>query len=417
MSTPPIHIAILGAGPIGLEAALAAVQLGFDVTVYERSHCVAAHIRDWGHVRMFSPFGMNSSERGRAALRQRGHRLPGDDDLLTGDEFCDAYLEPLSRLPELDGRIAFGTSVFRIGRNDSLKTERIGDPARAAEPFRIVLLNPTRVAAADIVLDCTGTYGQHNWLGRGGIPCPGEVEAATAPVRHGAVTAGPGFEYRLPRILGAPGAPYGNRTTLVIGSGYSAATNVIALSLLQVEYPETRVIWLTRRNDSEPIRRISEDPLSERDRIAAEANALATSGRGPVTWMPGCSVRSMQWHPEEEQWSIQAVREGESCVRLEVDCIIANVGFRPDRSIYEELHVHECYATQGPMQLAARLLGETSADCLAQTSHGADVLRNPEPNFFILGSKSYGRRNDFLLRIGLEQVTEVLTLLGALRPV
>jgi hypothetical protein len=310
MTTKPSSIAILGAGPIGLEAALAAVQHGFDVTVYEQSHCVAAHIRDWGHVRMFSPFGMNSSERGRTALRQRGHRLPGDDDLLTGDEFCDAYLEPLSKLPELDGRIALRTSVFRIGRTDSLKTERIGDPSRAAEPFRIVLLNPARVAAADIVLDCTGTYGRHNWLGRGGIPCPGEVEAATAPVLHGALTTGPGLEYRLPKILGAPGSAYGDRTTLVIGSGYSAATNVIALSVLQVEHPDTRIIWLTRCNHPTPIRRIADDPLRERDRIAIEANALATAGRGPVTWMPGCSVRSMQGHPDEGRWSIQAARDG-----------------------------------------------------------------------------------------------------------
>jgi hypothetical protein len=68
------------------------------------------------------------------------------------------------------------------------------------------------------------------------------------------------------------------------------------------------------------------------------------------------------------------------------------------------------------MKLAAKLLGESTADCLAQTSHGSDVLRNPEPNFFILGSKSYGRRNDFLLRVGLEQVTEVMKLLSELRP-
>jgi hypothetical protein len=45
-------------------------------------------------------------------------------------------------------------------------------------------------------------------------------------------------------------------------------------------------------------------------------------------------------------------------------------------------------------------------------SHGGDVLRNPEPNFFILGSKSYGRNSNFLLRTGLEQVREVLTLIA-----
>ncbi len=68
---------------------------------------------------------------------------------------------------------------------------------------------------------------------------------------------------------------------------------------------------------------------------------------------------------------------------------------------------HECYATSGPMKLAATLLGETGADCLAQTSHGPDVLRDPEPGFFILGAKSYGRNSQFLLRIGWQQVDDV----------
>ncbi|MGY8776523.1 MAG: flavoprotein, partial [Longimicrobiales bacterium] len=51
-----------------------------------------------------------------------------------------------------------------------------------------------------------------------------------------------------------------------------------------------------------------------------------------------------------------------------------------------------------------------SADCLAQESHGADTLRNPEPSFYILGSKSYGRNTTFLLRVGWDQVDEVFSL-------
>ena len=113
----------------------------------------------------------------------------------------------------------------------------------------------------------------------------------------------------------------------------------------------------------------------------------------------------------ELDWSQVAGQGSGSPSRLTVDRIIANVGYRPDRSIYEELHIHECYATQGPIKLAAKLLGETSSDCLAQTSHGSDVLKNPEPNFFILGSKSYGRNSNFLLRVGHQQIREVFAML------
>ena len=94
-----------------------------------------------------------------------------------------------------------------------------------------------------------------------------------------------------------------------------------------------------------------------------------------------------------------------------VDRIVANVGFTPDHRLYRELQIHECYASLGPMKLAAALSGARSADCLKQSSHGADTLCNPEPGFFILGAKSYGRNAHFLLRVGFEQVREVFTLI------
>ncbi len=38
-------------------------------------------------------------------------------------------------------------------------------------------------------------------------------------------------------------------------------------------------------------------------------------------------------------------------------------------------------------------------------------MRNPEPGFFIIGAKSYGRDSRFLIHLGLEQVREVFTLI------
>jgi glycine/D-amino acid oxidase-like deaminating enzyme len=84
------RIAIVGAGPIGLEAALHAVEAGYRVSVFERGR-VAGNMRDWGHVRLFSPFGMNCSPRGLACLgaSRGGAALPQRDTLLTGHEFVE----------------------------------------------------------------------------------------------------------------------------------------------------------------------------------------------------------------------------------------------------------------------------------------------------------------------------------------
>ena len=47
------QVVIIGAGPIGLEAALLARQSGLDVKVVEKGG-VASNVRDWGHIRLFT---------------------------------------------------------------------------------------------------------------------------------------------------------------------------------------------------------------------------------------------------------------------------------------------------------------------------------------------------------------------------
>ena len=88
------------------------------------------------------------------------------------------------------------------------------------------------------------------------------------------------------------------------------------------------------------------------------------------------------------------------------------VGYAPDTSLYAQLQVHQCYATAGPMKVAAALLGQSGADCLtAGQSLGPETLKNPEPNFFVLGAKSYGTNSNFLLRVGHNQVRDVFAML------
>ncbi|QDU37198.1 dihydropyrimidine dehydrogenase subunit A [Maioricimonas rarisocia] len=395
------RLAIIGAGPIGLEAALHATRAGFDVSLFERGQ-VAENVRRWGHVRLFSPFGMNSSELGRTALREQGYDLPGEDALLTGAEFADAYLQPFSELPEIRQALHEDADVFTIGRNGTWKGDLIGDPSRADAPFRLLVRDAAteQMIEAEFVFDCSGTFGNHNWLGDGGIPCPGELDYECD------------IEYGLPDLAGDARAEYAGRHTLLIGSGYSAATNLVALAGIASESPETRITWLTRRSDAAPVTQIEDDSLTERRRLTTIANELAARPDAPVERLAGYSVVSLAQDDMEDGFTVtvRSLADG-SGKRLDVDRIIANVGYRPDRTVYEELQVHECYASQGPMRLAAKLLGETSADCLAQPTPDADLLRNPEPGFYILGSKSYGRNSRFLMRTGLQQIHDVLSLL------
>lgn len=395
------RLAILGAGPIGLETALRAATLNLPVIVYERGQ-VGEHLRRWGHVRLFSPFGMNSTPMGCARLReeQPNHQLPGESEILTGREHMARYLLPLSQSSFLRERIRPETTVVQVGRRGFLKEEAIGDARRGQQPFLLLLRSEKReiVEEADVVLDCTGTYGQARCLGDGGIPAVGENGAR------------PHIAWGLEDVLGERRSVYADKTTLVVGGGYSAAATVCDLAKLAEKHPATWVIWLARGSATQPIKRFVSDALKEREQLAVRANMLATRGDGNVEFHPQTVVTGIECAGADKGFKVRALRAGKP-ITWEVDRLIANVGHTPDNTLYRELQVHECYASLGPMDLASSLQKSTPPDGLSVPSAGATRLRNPEPNFFILGAKSYGRHSSFLLRIGLEQVREVFRLL------
>jgi hypothetical protein len=384
-----------------LEAALYAAALEFPVTVYERGR-VGEHLLQWGHVRLFSPFGMNSTPLGRARVLadNPGTQLPPNEALLTGREHHAAYLDPLANSPLLRDTLRTETPVLHVGRKELLKEDSPGDGKRARQRFRILLRSAKaeEVEEADVVLDCTGTYGQPRFLGEGGIPALGELHARS----H--LAAG------LEDVLGNRRGHYADRTTLVVGGGYSAATTVCNLAALAEQHPATWVVWLARGAGTQPIRRILNDPLRERDALALRANTLATRYEGNVEFHAQAFVQAVECAGPDRGFKVTARCAGKT-VTWEVDRLIANVGYTPSTDLYRELQVHECYASLGPMALAAALAKHAGSDCLSIPASGPAVLRNPEPNFFILGSKSYGRNSHFLLRTGFEQVRDVFALI------
>jgi hypothetical protein len=380
---------------VGLEAALYARHLGYAVTVYERGK-VAEHVQRWGHIRLFSPFGMNTTSLGRKALS--GHSLPADGDCITGGEHRSAYLEPLAKCDLLKGCIQTDTRVLTIGRSGHLKSDPPGDANRGQSPFRLLIRQDKseRVDEADVVLDCTGTFGKHRWLGDGGIPAIGEL------------TAEPNIPYGLEDVLGTRKDHYAGKSILVVGGGYSAATTVCALATLAEKHLDTWVVWLARTHRTQPLPRIPNDPLKDRDRLAVRANTLATRGDGNVEFHSQSLIHAVE--KTNEIFKVRAVVAGQERT-WDVDRLIANVGYQPDVDLYRELQIHECYASQGPMALAASLAKQSGSDCLAIATGGTSTLRNPEPNFHILGAKSYGRNSHFLLRAGFDQVRDVFALI------
>lgn len=385
-------IAILGAGPIGIETALQASELGHEVDVYERGE-VGQNVRDWGHVRMFSSWEINRSALGVRELTARGLPLDDDREYPTGAEYCERYLDPLAGSSRLAGKIHERTEVLHVGRDRLAKSDLVGGP-RESHPFRILLQSAAgeRIARADTVIDCSGTYGNSGWMGNGGIPAIGERALRER------------IAYASQDIAGTARKRYAGRRVMLVGAGHSAAT---ALELL-TQLDTTSIVWVVRSDREQPLKIFADDPLPERDRLSRLANRFAREGHPGLEVHSSTMVESVSWH--DDVFDV-VLSSGGGSRRITVDRIVAHVGYEPDNAIYRQLQVHECYATFGPIKLAASRIAGDSSDCLAQASAGPESLQNPEPGFFLLGAKSYGNNSNFLIRTGLQQIREVFTLI------
>ena len=103
---------------------------------------------------------------------------------------------------------------------------------------------------------------------------------------------------------------------------------------------------------------------------------------------------------------VAGTRDGEAFVLRGIDSIIAATGQRPDLAPNRELRLGldaalECTAALGP------LIDPNEHSCGTVRPHGARELAHPEPDFYIIGSKSYGRAPTFLLATGYEQARSV----------
>jgi len=227
-----LPVVVIGAGPVGLAAAAHLRHRGLPLVVLEAGEQVGAAVRQWAHVRTFTPWRFVVDPTAERLLTAQGWQRPVSPVPPTGAELVARYLEPLAAL--LGDDVRTGQRVLAVSR-EGLDTSR--SLGREQRPFLL------RVASVDgtlsqlrarAVIDATGTWGQRNPLAASGLPALGEEQAA-------AFLVGP-----LPDVLGPDRERFAGRTTLVVGAGHSAATTLLHLGRLARQEPGTRIIWAIR---------------------------------------------------------------------------------------------------------------------------------------------------------------------------
>jgi thioredoxin reductase len=396
MSANDLPVAVIGAGPIGLAAAAHLVERGVPVRVYEAGRTVGANIRDWAHVRIFTTWEQSVDSASCRLLEASGWRLQDPSALPTGADLYRDYLDPLSRLPALAPHIQTNARVIGITR---LGADKMSSKDRQSKPFelRIALADGSqRTVLARAVVDASGTWQNPNPLGASGLEAEGESRFRDR------------IAYGMPDVLGPQRTRYADKRIAVVGSGYSAFNLLLDLAQLCRHAANMRVTWVVRGKNMNRIYGGGEaDQLPERGKLGLLLRPLVEQGR--IRLVNGFHTQALV--QGKDGLSLRGATDTGSLDLPAVDEIVACTGQRPDLDMTRELRLELDPWLEGVKALGP-LIDPNVHSCGSVPPHGHRELAHPEPGFYTIGVKSYGRAPTFLLLTGYEQARSVAAALA-----
>ena len=385
------HVAVIGAGPVGLAAAAHLKVRGIPFILLEAGPTVASNILTWKHIRVFSPWKYNIDKAARQLLSETPWQSPNDEVLPTGGDMFEQYFKPLYELPFIKSNTLLNAKVLSIGRKNLDKMKTSG---RENVPYVIQVLQGSEVLQfeARSVIDATGTWNSPNPVGAGGVYAVGEVENGNR------------IFYGIPDILNEHTARYKNKSVLVVGSGHSSINAILELDKLKEIYPDTEINWVLRKkNVSDIYGGLENDALEARGALGIRIEELVNNDR--VNVFTPFQIHEIR--ANEGRLSIIGFQGDQLFMLPAVDEIISNTGSRPDFSFIREVRLSIDPSLESVSTLAD-LIDPNMHSCGTVRPHGEKELRHPDKDFYIAGSKSYGRAPTFLMATGYEQVRSIV---------
>ena len=400
----PAAVIVVGAGPIGIETALYARFLGYDVQLIDHGK-VAGNVLKWGHLKMFTPFQRNSTSLGLAALRAQDAdiKLPDPHAYLTGQQYANEYLVPLAKTDLIYDGVHVHSRIVSISRIQSQKDDSSAGEERAGDEFRVLIDSKSRgpwTARADIIIDTTGNHSLPRGLAAGGgSPIePAEADDVIKPTWLD--------------ITGKHQDMVRGKHVLMFGNSFEAAQLAVALEQLAQTQPETKLTWVTLpdENGKPAVREFScptqFSPNPEWLELRTKASELLKGTTSAVAPIAAWGIERIDRVPKGTL-EVTLLTGFEETLTRNCDLVIRANGMKPQWDFVDSLRVERCGSTDGPKGSAAMTLQPSDA----RQWSGKELLTS-EPHYYVLGSKSFGCRDGFLLSDGYQQIRSLFAMIG-----
>ncbi|MFZ2749800.1 MAG: flavoprotein, partial [Propioniciclava sp.] len=187
---------------------------------------------------------------------------------------------------------------------------------------------------------------------------------------------------------------------VVVGAGHSALTAVIELARIARHHPGTRVTWVLRRGTvGQVFGGGDQDALPARGALGLRAKYAVD--KGLVQLVTGFRTDRID---QTDDGAVLVAEDGRTLVPA--SRVVVLTGFRPDLSFLSEVRLDLDYRMQAVRSIAADV-DPNLHSCGSVRATGAADLAQPEPGFYLVGAKSYGRAPTFLAMTGYEQVRSI----------
>ena len=256
----PATIAIIGAGPVGIEAAIYARFLGYYVSIFEERR-VGHRMLDWHNRPLAVPLSECTTSLGHATIVAQNpeYQRRSPDDIFMGRTYAEEYLLPLAKCDLLFDDIHFLSPVSDVSRLQTCLDDEIEPQERCNDEFRIVVDGRHRgtwISRADVVLDCRGVAQRLSGMGPGGGQAIGEPALRETFLKHTPLDRK--FEAKM--IVG--------KRTCLVGQTLRAAQFATEFVNQFADNPDTRLVWVirsTRQQDTfefeAALKEITSNPL------------------------------------------------------------------------------------------------------------------------------------------------------------